>query len=367
MKRIALLISCFFCLHTLWSQTTDFDPNKAKQIWGVGHTISDKGEENFLALYPANIKPLPENIKALLAAIAVFAPVDVLYINELATMLGYASLEAANQQLATKWLADSGRINQDLFFSGLSLIYSKKNIYLLSGGWDTHVLVFEQNKKGVITFKEKYDSSEMNRTASDIDRQARLKYEASKSAISDKGVVINGLKWASRNVGTPHTFVKKRQDAGMHYQFNRKTGWNQYSHAAWDMTMDESRTWTSPNDPCPKGWRVPSYQDFLTLLDSSKVAQSWTNQQGVRGIQFTDKQTKNWLFLPFAGYRRYEDGRLGNDDGHYWTSEQSKPGPTDCTEAPECNLMFYLYLSADGAYLSKNGPNYGFTVRCVGE
>jgi len=38
----------------------------------------------------------------------------------------------------------------------------------------------------------------------------------------DEGVVINGVKWATRNVAAPGTFAANPQDAGMFYQWNRK-------------------------------------------------------------------------------------------------------------------------------------------------
>src|SRR5690606_41969959 len=63
----------------------------------------------------------------------------------------------------------------------------------------------------------------MNRTESPDDIKARLKYEKSNIANNDKGAEINGLRWATRNVGTPNKFVVNPEDFGMHYQFNRKS------------------------------------------------------------------------------------------------------------------------------------------------
>jgi uncharacterized protein (TIGR02145 family) len=368
MKRFFLFIISLVCINTLFCQTKGIDGIQAQQIWSMGHTISDSGEENFLSLYPDNIKPLPENIKALIAAFAVFAPVDVHYKNELAKLLGYLTLEEANQKLSKKWIADIENINRNLFFESLSFIRLDNKVFFLSGGADTDVLVFEENKKGKMTFKEKYDSSEMNRTESPVEMQARLKYEASKPATYDKGVIINGLKWAIRNVGTPNTFVINPEDIGMHYQFNRKIGWNQYSKEKWNTTIPEGSTWEKANDPCPAGWRLPNAEDLKTLSDKTKVDYDWVNQNGVTGVKFTDKFTKESIFLPYAGYRGWENGRLGKGDGWYWSSQQSKPQNTDCTDSPECRYMYYLYmLSPNGVYLSRNSPNIGFSVRCISE
>src|SRR5690554_6496024 len=61
MKRFILIIIFFVSINITFGQTQNYDGIVAHQIWGLGHTISNNGEENFLALYPENIKPLPEN------------------------------------------------------------------------------------------------------------------------------------------------------------------------------------------------------------------------------------------------------------------------------------------------------------------
>lgn len=356
------------CVNTIFCQTKDFEGIQTKQIWDFGHNIFDEGEENFLSLYPNNIKPLPENIKAIIAAIAIYAPVKVSYKNELAKILGYLTLEEANQKLSKKWITDTGSINQNLFFESLSFIHLNNKIFFLNGDWDTDVIVFEENKKGKITFKEKYDSREMNRTESPFKMQVRLKYEVSKPATYDKGVIINGLKWATRNIGTPNTFVVKSEDEGMYYQFNRKTGWNEYSKDEWNIAIPEGNNWEKVNDPCPVGWRVPSADNFKTLLDTTKVDYCWVIQNGVRGVKFTDKFTKKFIFLPYAGYRDWKNGRLSKVDGSYWSSQQSKPEHTDFTDSPACRYMYYLYmLSPSGVYLGRYIPLTGLSVRCVSE
>jgi len=46
------------------------------------------------------------------------------------------------------------------------------------------------------------------------------------SRIHDEGVVINGVKWATRNVDRPNTFAETPESAGMFYQWNDKIGWS---------------------------------------------------------------------------------------------------------------------------------------------
>ena len=42
----------------------------------------------------------------------------------------------------------------------------------------------------------------------------------------DEGVVINGVKWATRNVDKPGTFAANPENAGMLFQWNRRVGWS---------------------------------------------------------------------------------------------------------------------------------------------
>jgi len=53
----------------------------------------------------------------------------------------------------------------------------------------------------------------------------------------------------------------------MFYQWNRKKAWpatGEVTH--WDATIPEGDTWAKANDPCPKGWRVPTPNEISTLI-----------------------------------------------------------------------------------------------------
>ena len=145
----------------------------------------------------------------------------------------------------------------------------------------------------------------------------------------DHGVVINGVKWATRNVDMPGTFADKPEDAGMFYQWNRRVGWsvidpmiNSNGGTTWDSSTPVGDTWEKSNDPSPAGWRVPTLDEIKTLLDTVKVKNFWIMQKGVFGTKFIDKATGNTLFLPIVNYRTYE-GILWNGElkfGQYWSS-----------------------------------------------
>ena len=138
----------------------------------------------------------------------------------------------------------------------------------------------------------------------------------------DRGVVINGVKWASRNVASPGTFAAGPEDAGMFYQWNNKKAWETSGDevSGWDSSISADEAWAASHDPSPAGWRVPTHAEFVSLFDEDKVSSVWTNQGGVEGRQFTDKASGNSIFLPAAGYRSSDDGALGlvGMQGNYW-------------------------------------------------
>jgi uncharacterized protein (TIGR02145 family) len=126
----------------------------------------------------------------------------------------------------------------------------------------------------------------------------------------DTGVIINGIKWATRNIDKSGTFTLMPEIAGKHYQWNRKKEWNITDEfiADWDITVPEGTEWEKANNPCPKGWRVPTYYEIKSLLDRDKVAREWATQNGIKGYKFTDKTTNASIFLPAASCRN-ENGK----------------------------------------------------------
>jgi uncharacterized protein (TIGR02145 family) len=180
---------------------------------------------------------------------------------------------------------------------------------------------------------------------------------------TDPGVVINGVKWATRNVDAPGLFVDTPQDAGMFYQWNRNIGWsatdplvNSNGGTTWDATEPEGTEWEAANDPSPEGWRVPTKDEIETLLDASKVSSVWTTQDGVNGYLFTDKTTNATLFLPAAGCRHVNSGSLTdvNWQGLYWSSTQDNAA-----------AAYSVYVYNGGAASQNGGRNWGFSVRPV--
>ena len=149
-----------------------------------------------------------------------------------------------------------------------------------------------------------------------------------RSPTSDKGVVINGVKWATRNVDKPGTFAAKPEDTGMFYQWNRKIGWsatnptvNSNGGTIWEFSdMPTGTIWEKKNDPSPVGWRVPSHEEIQSLLDLEKVSIEQITVNNVKGVKFTDRISGNSIFLPAAGMIREAGIFQETWGGSYWSS-----------------------------------------------
>ena len=76
----------------------------------------------------------------------------------------------------------------------------------------------------------------------------------------DEGVVINGVKWATRNIAAPGTFAATTEDAGMFYKWNNKKAWATIGDEVtdWDNSIYDGDAWVKSNDPSPAGWHVPT-------------------------------------------------------------------------------------------------------------
>ena len=129
---------------------------------------------------------------------------------------------------------------------------------------------------------------------------------------------------------------------------------NESNNQLWNAGT-ESEPVKSEYDPCPIGWRVPTYAEMKTLGNNKMT----TNEFGQIGFSFSGSKSvaeaENLLFLPLGGrwtYFGYADDR--DFVGYYWTSRSAKNGEA------------YYYLLYDSyLLLDDNCRFYGCSVRCV--
>ena len=174
------------------------------------------------------------------------------------------------------------------------------------------------------------------------------------------GVVIDGIRWATRNVNTPGTFAPHPHSAGRLFQWGTLNGVTHHfdnttaSHInGWHGTdtASERIAWTSVNDPCPTGWRVPTIEELTALRNAGYS--DWTELGGVNGRFFGAGQ--NRIFLPAAGWRNASSGWLNNVDGSisYWSNSQLDGWNAEYLHFSRLDYVFTPFRSL------------GFSIRCV--
>jgi uncharacterized protein (TIGR02145 family) len=121
----------------------------------------------------------------------------------------------------------------------------------------------------------------------------------------------------------------------------------------------ESNPVKTEYDPCPEGWRVPTYSELDNLNNHYS---SWTtDENGQVGYWFSGSSsyssTSSRIFLPAAGYRYYYSGGafIRGIYGYYWSSR------------PDSNGSYNLYFDSGYVDMDDGHRAFGYPVRCVQE
>ena len=171
----------------------------------------------------------------------------------------------------------------------------------------------------------------------------------------DVGVVINGVRWATRNVDRPGHFAATPESPGMLYQWNRRTAFPTTGEVTdWNRTGATGTSWERQNDPCPPGWRVPTLTEWNSLIANS----SWTTRYGVSGRLFGVEPYQ--IFLPTTTTRYHVDGRLTNVgvQGNYWSATP---------QSGTANARNLFFGSGNNVSMAAFERANGLSVRCVAE
>ena len=110
-------------------------------------------------------------------------------------------------------------------------------------------------------------------------------------------------------------------------------------------------------DPCPDGWRVPTYTELSKL---SQNYSSWTkNNANQPGLWFSGASSCTeevpQVFFPAASCRDYFNGDASyrGSYGYYWSSSFRD------------DYAYSLYFYQGKAYVSNGGRASGYSIRCV--
>ncbi|MDR1761175.1 MAG: fibrobacter succinogenes major paralogous domain-containing protein [Bacteroidales bacterium] len=184
------------------------------------------------------------------------------------------------------------------------------------------------------------------------------------SAIHEKSIVINGVKWATCNVAAPGTFATAPEELGMLYQWNSKIGWSidtltfSENWTVYGSCQYNSTTWKRANDPCPQGWRIPTRPEFINLVNASVGNKEWITINGQGGYKLGVGE--NTIFLPAAGSGVRHNATMrfkgAGSLGFYWTTTFNT---TKHTPLP------YQFNPTNEYFSSGGGCYAGFSVRCV--
>ena len=123
----------------------------------------------------------------------------------------------------------------------------------------------------------------------------------------------------------------------------------------WNSGTESSPIKTS-YDPCPDGWRVPTYAELDQLRRNRS---SWTTSESQKGYYISGEYTmidgNPRVFFPAAGLRNYYDGSADDRGGYgyYWSSLSSSED------------AYYIFFDGRDTYRDAFIRVEGHSVRCV--
>jgi hypothetical protein len=144
------------------------------------------------------------------------------------------------------------------------------------------------------------------------------------SSSHDKGVVINGVKWATRNTDANGKFVSSQEEIGFSGGF-----------------------YSIPDSLFPKGWRLPTEEEFASLI---KASHEIIEHNGMHGRSFGTEP--NNIFLPSVPV--IPGGTYGLNRS-YWSS----------TVKATSYSTYIITIWISNKYIHSESPNITGSIRLV--
>jgi uncharacterized protein (TIGR02145 family) len=126
--------------------------------------------------------------------------------------------------------------------------------------------------------------------------------------------------------------------------------------------------WFPENNPCPAGWRLPTVDEWRLVISVDANNQLTTppnNAFETLGGVWSEgpdkfsavKKIGDYLYLPAAGYRSYDDGLLKSrgSNGYYYSR----------SHGTQNSVGFRMGFYSSGQNIGQDNRASGYTVRCV--
>ncbi|MDE6183258.1 MAG: hypothetical protein K2F53_02425, partial [Rikenellaceae bacterium] len=240
---------------------------------------------------------------------------------------------------------------QQNYYSGKSCEY-----------WSSSTSLEDSNKASYIWFNSSLQSLGSQNKA------CALSVRCVKGSVKDsqvdpfETVTIGGVEWMPLNLADAkqssggatfatklpsQCFGSREQSFGKVYRYGVNVAWDQNGLLEGTASIPWSTT------PCPDGYRLPTYEEFYSLINNSTVTRhgGWSGSHDSGWIEFTSGSKS--LEFPAAGYKSsMNDGMFYSKgtDGVYWSATTGK---------------YYYALSFTKSGLSVESGEYGSSIRCV--